>query len=410
MPAGKWITHRTFFCVVVGIMLVAFLLLPRTLAQHTNVPGVSSSQIDLGSCCPLTGLLAERGQQLQLGAQTYLQFVNEQGGISGRKIKLMQCDDHYDADSAITCFNSCLKEKVFAGAFFVGSAAIGKYVRMADTTRMPMLGFCSGSASIYESHPSVFVLRRGYADEIKQQVRELCGHRGIKRIAVIYQNDARGAVVRESAIQTLSGYGVRPVTEASYSRNAGEIEEAYRTVKQAKPQAVLLGVNAEALKALIKRKLEDNWQTLFVAESVADDYLEELGKAADGTILTQVVPLLSEEQLPAVKLFNRLHAKYAGKTPPANTAFESFLNALVCVEALKHCGQNLTRQGFVQALESLHDLDIGAGANYRVNFSSGNHVGWPLSSIYFTVVRGGRLSRITEADWASLVKPVMEPK
>jgi ABC-type branched-subunit amino acid transport system substrate-binding protein len=408
MRAGQRITDGTVVSIVAVIILCALVLLSPSFAQQ--LAGVTASQIDIGSCCPLTGGLAERGHQLLLGAQTYLQYVNEQGGINNRKIKLTQCDDRYDPDSAISCFNTCLKEKMLAGAFFVGSAPIAKYVRMADATGMPLLGFCSGTASIYEAHQAVFVLRRSYADEVKAQVRELYGRCGLRRYAIVYQNDSLGAAVRESAIQALDGYGARPLVEASYSRSAPEIEEAYRVIKSARPQVVILGANAEALKALIKKKKSDHWQALFVGLSVADDYMEELGKSADGAIVTQVVPLLSDDQLPAVKLFNKLHAKYDAKVAATNTAFEAFLNAYVFAESLKRCGVTVTRQGLVAALESLHDFDIGAGPNFKVSFSHANHVGWPAGSVYFTIVRGGRLSKMTDSDWSAVVKSLVEIK
>jgi branched-chain amino acid transport system substrate-binding protein len=411
MPGGQPISHITLGYIVVGIILGTAWLLPQAYpSEVSTTTGVTASQIDIGSCCPLTGGLAERGHQLLLGAQTYLQYVNELGGINGRKVKLAECDDRYDPDSAISCFNSCLKDKTLAGAFFVGSAAIAKYVRMADANQMPLLGFCSGTASIYEPHPAVFVLRRSYADEVKEQVKELYGRCALRRFAIVYQSDSLGASVRESAIQALNGYGARPLVEASYSRNAPEIDEAYRVIKAAQPQVVILGANAEALKSLIRKKKDDNWQALFVGLSVADDYMEELGKSADGTIVTQVVPLLSDDQLPAVKLFNKLHAKYDAKTAATNTAFEAFLNACVFAESLKRCGATVTRQALVRALESLHDYDIGAGPNCKVNFSHANHVGWPSDSVYFTIVRGGKLSKMSNSDWTAVVKPVKDVK
>ena len=94
--------------------------------------GVTDTEISLGSCCSLTGALAERGHALTLGSNAYFSVYKRKRGLSGRKIKMNFCDDKYDGEQAITCFNTCLKDKVFAGAFFVGSAPIAKYVRMGE--------------------------------------------------------------------------------------------------------------------------------------------------------------------------------------------------------------------------------------------------------------------------------------
>jgi len=127
--------------------------------------GVTDSEILIGSCCSLTGALAERGAQLESGARSYLDSINKAGGVNGRKINLSVCDDKYDPEVAILDFNNCLKNKVFAGCFFFGSPPIAKYARMADSSRLPMFGFCSGTPSIYEPHPTLFVLRRSYREE-----------------------------------------------------------------------------------------------------------------------------------------------------------------------------------------------------------------------------------------------------
>jgi ABC-type branched-subunit amino acid transport system substrate-binding protein len=371
--------------------------------------GVTDNEVLIGSCCSLSGNLAERGHQLAIGAQSYLQSINEQGGVNGRKIKLSQCDDKYDPEAAIGCFNTCLKDKIFAGAFFVGSPPISKYVRMGDANHIPLLGFCTGTPVIYEQHGSDchhFILRRGYADEVDKQIKELYKNRGIRKFAIVYQSDAFGAAVRESALKALKGYGVQPVVEASYSRRTQDIEDAYKLLRQNHPEVVILGATSDAFKGLVKRKNDDKWNAVFVGLSVDDDYVGELGAAADGMILTQVVPLMDDHSLPAVKLFEKLHAKYEPGAQVAATAFEAFLNAEVLAEALKRSGHDLTRSGFVKALESMHGFDIGAGSEFKVSFSPSDHVGWPTGSVFLTIVKDGKPVVIHEADWKAALKSI----
>lgn len=377
---------------------------PAASQPDAGTIGVTENQVEIGSCCSLSGPLAERGHQLALGAQSYLQSLNEQGGINGRKVKLIQCDDRYDPEEAIGCFNTCLKDEVFAGAFFVGSPPISKYVRMAEVNSMPLIGFCTGTPIIYEPRPTIFVLRRGYADEVQKQITELYKHRGINKVAIVYQKDAFGAVVRKTALKTLKEYGLQPVVEASCSRRTQGINDAYNLLKQAHPQAVVMGVTADALKGLIKKKNEDKWNALFVGLSVDDDYVEDIGKAADGVVLTQVVPLMDDQSLPAVKNFEKLQAKYEPGAKAAATAFEAYLNAEVLADALKHAGRDLTRTSFVKALEAIRNLDIGAGPKFKVSFSTTNHTGWPADSVYFTIVKDGKVQLINETDWKAAVK------
>ena len=393
-----------------ALITSSLMLLLSTICSPLKAPaqdqgertGVTDTEISLGSCCSLTGALAERGHALTLGSNAYFSYINEKG-IFGRKIKMNFCDDKYDGEQAITCFNSCLKDKVFAGAFFVGSAPIAKYVRMGEVSKLPMMGFCTGTPVAYDFHPTEFVVRPGYAQEVEKQV-DMLWDMGIHRVAIIYQNDAFGAAIRRSAIQSLSQHSLTPVLEASYSRNSSEIDDAFKRVNEAKPEAVILGATSGALTAIIKKRDEAKWKQLVLAFSVASDYVGEMGKAADGVIVTQVMPL-PDSQLPTAELYNKCRKKYNPPgTPPNQTAFEAFVNAIVIVEALKRCGHDLTRDKFIKAMESLNNFDLGLGPNFKVSYSSASHNGLTSKAVYFTMVQDGKLVPLSAKEIKAVTK------
>jgi len=363
--------------------------------------GVTDTEVMIGSCAPTTGTLAERGNQLKIGATTYFSYINEKG-INGRKVKINFCDDHYDPEAAISCFSSCLKDKVFAGGFFVGSAPISKYVRMGEASRMPLFGFCTGTPLVYELHPTEFVVRAGYQDEVEKQIDELWNTHGIRKIAVIYQNDAFGAAIRENVLKNLKLFKAVPVVEASYSRSTSEIEDAVKRVTAANPEAVILGATSAALTAIVKKRDEEKWKSVCMAFSVDTDFLEPMGKAADGIVLTQVVPL-TDSKLPTADLYNKLRKKYTPTAQPNLTAFEAFINAMVLCEALKRAGRDLTRDNFIKAMESLNNFDTGLGPERKLFYSSANHTGWAAKSVYFTVMKDGKMVPLNEKDMKQLV-------
>jgi ABC-type branched-subunit amino acid transport system substrate-binding protein len=382
---------------------------PLLLAQKLDFPGdskertgVTDKEILIGSCNDQTGLLAERGAQLKIGANTLFNAVNDEGGINGRKIKLVVCDDKYDPDAAISCFNSCLKDKVFAGAFFIGSPPISKYVRMGDVEKMPMMGFCTGTPLVYEHSPYRFVLRPGYQDEIPRTVDALWSD-GIRKFAIIYQEDAFGAAIREPAIKALSKYQAVPVVEASYSRKSQEIDDAYKKIKAANPEVVICGATSTSFKALIQKKDADKWNVLFAGPAVDTDFAVELGKASDGVLLTQVVPPL-DEHLALVQKYNKLRKKYFPNSSMNATSLEAFQNAMVIVEGLKRAGKDLTRSNLISALESIHSFDTGAGSDWAVSFSPASHKGLSERAIYFAVMRNGNPVVLKPSELRSLIR------
>src|SRR5437868_8098060 len=88
--------------------------------------GVTSSEVLIGSCAALSGKDGFVGQQTVLGAKAYLDSVNAQGGVFGRKIKLLSYDHEYVPDKAIACFNRLIQEGVFASAFGTGTPTLAK--------------------------------------------------------------------------------------------------------------------------------------------------------------------------------------------------------------------------------------------------------------------------------------------
>lgn len=367
--------------------------------------GVTPTEVLIGSCIDQSGTLKERGQQIILGAHVYFESVNEHGGVNGRHIKLAVCDDHYDAETAITCFNTCLKGRVFAGAFFAGSAPASKYVRMGELDELPLLGFCTGAPMVYAFHPTRFIVRAGFADEVEKQIDTLWRDKGVRRIAVIYQNDAYGAAIRETVGISLQKYGSSAVAEASYPRETVDVDAAVKTVMDTRPQVVILGANSDALKAIIQKKTQNGWSTLFTTFSVGTDYLLDLGKAADGTVVTEIMPVM-DRRLPSVTMCEELCLKYAPQSKVNPDALEGFVNAMVIVEGLKRAGPDLTRSKFIHALESVHDMDLGLGPEFRLNYGPQMHHGLTSSSVHFEIMRGGKLFPMTDADWKLVLQPV----
>src|SRR4029077_8349048 len=72
-------------------------------ASGQTTPGVTDSQILIGSCSALEGPSHTLGTQQIKGAQAYLNLINDEGGVAGRKLKLVAFDDSYDPAKTETC-------------------------------------------------------------------------------------------------------------------------------------------------------------------------------------------------------------------------------------------------------------------------------------------------------------------
>jgi ABC-type branched-subunit amino acid transport system substrate-binding protein len=81
-------------------------------ARGQNPPGVTDKTIVIGSCSALDGPSHSLGVETVAGANTYFSLTNDEGGVNGRKLKLVAYDDSYDPAKTQVCFDHLLTDKV----------------------------------------------------------------------------------------------------------------------------------------------------------------------------------------------------------------------------------------------------------------------------------------------------------
>jgi branched-chain amino acid transport system substrate-binding protein len=380
---------------------ILVLLLVMPLRAQVATPGVTSTSIQLGSCSALSGPASFLGMQTQIGALAYLHMVNEQGGVYGREIDVSSFDDGYNPEQTSACFNRLLKQDVFAMGFFVGTPTAAKYVPLAEAAKIPVVGLFTGAQLLYQPFKKYIVnVRASYFDETRDQVDNLWQARGIRKIGVIYQDDAFGMAVLEGVQNALAAHQAKPVALGTFPRNTLNVEQGLKTVRAANPEAVILVGPYAPVAAILKQAHAAGWNPLFLTVSFVgtEALIHIAGSDAEGMIITQVVPPYDRSELPTVKLYLDALNKYMGGTEPNFVSFEGFVDAMVIVEGLKRAGPNLTREKFISGIESIHEQNVGLGQKFLLDYGPNRHNGF--DSVYATVVRSGRAVAIT--DWKNL--------
>jgi branched-chain amino acid transport system substrate-binding protein len=367
--------------------------------QGQAVPGVTEREILIGSCSALEGLSHFLGTETVTGAKAYLDMINDAGGVDGRKLKLISYDDSYDPAKTEACFNRLMEQKVFALAFFVGTPTAVKYVPMAESNKIPLVGLFTGAQTLYVPlRHWVVNVRASYFDETRAQMDGLWGTLGYKKIGVIYPEDPFGTTVLEGVKVALKAHGAEPVATASYQRQTSQVGGAIDTVRSANPEAVVLVGPANTVAPILKQSHAKGWKPLFLTVSFVgtDDLIQEAGPDAEGIVVTQVVPPYYLTELKTVALYRRTVSKYFPSAQPNFVSLEGFVDAMVLVEGLKRAGKELTREGLIRGIESIHERDIGLGPQLKLDYSAKDHKGF--DHVIPTVVRGGRAVPFT--DWS----------
>jgi ABC-type branched-subunit amino acid transport system substrate-binding protein len=388
---------RLSLAALVGIFV---LLISSYPLPAQNPPSVSEKEITIGSCSALEGPSQYLGTQTVAGARAYFESINEQGGVHGRKLRLISYDDSYDPTKAEDCFNRLQKQGVFALGFFVGTPTAVKYVPLAETNKIPLVGLFTGAQVLYTPFRHwVINVRAGYADETKEQIDGMWKTLGYKKIGVIYPDDAFGAAVLDGVKAALKEHQAQPVAIGSYPRQTSQAESAIQTVRAADPNAVVIVGPANTVAPIVKLAHGKGWSPLFVTVSFVgtDDLIKQAGTDAEGMVITQVVPPYYLTDLKTVALYRRTMTKYAPSEQPNFVSLEGFVDAMVLAEGLKRAGKELTRDGLIRGIESMHDFDIGLGPQLKLEYSPRDHKGF--EHVIPTVVRGGRAVPFT--DWST---------
>jgi branched-chain amino acid transport system substrate-binding protein len=394
--------RRSFGTYLAGMAVVFFCLTGPARGLREGA-GITESTIRIGSCSALEGPASFLGMQMTIGARAYFGAINEQGGVHGRKIDLETANDSYDPEMVHGCFERLMEENVFAGAFFVGTPTAVKYIPLAETDKFPIVGFFTGAQVLYEPPKRyIFNVRASYFDETREQVDGLWEELGVRKIGVLYQDDAFGKAVLDGVRRALEKHHSAPAGLGTFPRNTLDVAEGIKAVRATNPEAVVLVGPYAPVAAILKQAHAEKWHPRFLTVSFVgtEGLLRAAPEDSEGIIITQVVPPYDRTDLPTVKLYREALQKYMGNTPPSFISLEGFVDAMVLTDALEHAGKDLTREKLVAAVESLHNEDVGLGAKSLLKFSPTNHKG--LDVVYTTVVHQGRPIVVT--DWKQLPK------
>ena len=370
-------------------------------AKAQTAPGVTEKEIAIGSCAALEGPSSGLGRQTVAGAKAYFSMINDEGGVHGRKLRLISYDDSYDPAKTQACFDRLLADKVFALGFFVGTPTALKYLPLAEENKIPIVGLFTGAQTLYTPlRHWVVNVRASYFDETREQIDGVWKALGYKKIGVIYPDDAFGTAVLEGVKEALKAHEAEPAAVASYQRQTARADAAISSVRAANPQAVVVVGPPNTVAPILKQAHAAGWKPLFLTVSFVgtDELITGAGADADGMVVTQVVPPYYLTDLKSVAQYRRALAQYFPSERPNFVSLEGFVDALVLVEGLKRAGKDLTREGLIRGIESIHQLDVGLGPQLKLDYSAKDHKGF--DHVIPSVIRSGRPVPFT--DWASV--------
>ena len=342
-------------------VLLALFSLGAFFSHAQAEPGISSTEIKIGTSIDLTASIKEIGNAFVDGSTVVFDAVNKSGGIHGRKIKWVVFNDSYKPETALANVKKLVdQENVFLLYGNSGTALIKASMPTMEKAKVPLILPATGSDYVRRPHRSlVFTLRVDYQQEAEHLTGFLVKKRGIKEIGVIHQDDGFGVSGVTGIAKALADNGLKLHSQAKYPRLTTDVTAAVATIQKAKPKAVFLQTTPEAGLEIVKRLRTQEYKPIFISSSILGAlYVRDtIKEAGDDFYVTDALPLLTPEKYPVVKEY--IDAIGARGKPVHPFGLEGYLSAKILVEALKRAGPKPTRAALVNALETLKEYDLG---------------------------------------------------
>lgn len=350
------------------LLLAAMFPSLNALAQF----GVSADSITLGQSAAFSGPAKDLGVEMRDGALLAFNEFNRQGGAHGRKIKLISYDDGYEPDRAVANTKKLINDdKVFALFGAVGTPTSKAVLPIFTEAKVPYFGAFSGAELLRSPfNRYIFNVRASYYDETERIVEHLITL-GRNKIGVLYQNDAYGQAGLAGVERALRKRKLEIAVKATIERNSSEVSAAVKQMNTAGPQAVVMIGAYDGIAAFVKAMKQAGSNTEFHNVSFVGSIslAKALGADGAGVAISQVVPSPFDQTVPIVKEYQRL-MKAAGGTGYSFTSLEGYIAARVFIEGLKRAGKNLSREGFIDALEGMRNVNLDG---FHIAFSPQNH-------------------------------------
>ncbi|HEY3247369.1 MAG TPA: ABC transporter substrate-binding protein [bacterium] len=384
---------KTVSRIVLAIALMAALS-AATMAQ-TQERGVTATEIVIGTSQPLSGGAAFWGVPVTGGMDAWIKFINDGGGINGRKLRLVALDDGYLPPRAVVNVRELVdRVGIFALVGLLGSAnafAVRDFVVENQVIWVNPLADANMWAG-FRNKRSLFVTYVSYVDEGRLLTDYAAKNLGVKTVAVFYQNDLFGQKGLLGVKRGAAAAKIKVVAAVPYELTDREFGAHAVKLRESGADAVVIYANPTA-GALVVRGMTQIGFTpkLLSTSALADPAMFALaGDAWNGVTLAAYFPLPGtdpkvDETLATITRINPALARQPFNAVAGVAFLEPFL------EGLRRAGPNLTRSSFIAAMETLRNWN--GNVIRDVTFGPDRRQG--ITKLYIIRSENGRYIRLT---------------
>jgi branched-chain amino acid transport system substrate-binding protein len=373
-----------------GISILALAM--ASSAALAQQQGVTKDEIVLGTIQDLSGPLAAYGKAVRQGMALRVDEINEQGGIHGRKLRLIAEDNGYDPKKAVLAAQKLVnQDKVFIVAGHMGTAQNNAAMPIQFEKNIVNYLPVTAAREMYEPLNRLkYSFAVTYYDQMRTWLPKLVKDKSAKKVCAIYQDDEFGLEVLRGAEAGLKSIGMELAERTSYKRGATDFSSQVAKMKGSGCDLVVLGTIIRETIGTIAEARKTGFNPTFLGSSAAyTELIHKLGgKAMDGMYATMgaQVPYLDEASQPLRFWATKYKTKF-GDDPTVFSAY-GYMIVDTFAQAAQKAGTNLSTDSFIKAMDA-SSLPADVFGSAPMTFSATKRLGSDAS----------RLSQIADGKW-----------
>jgi branched-chain amino acid transport system substrate-binding protein len=358
---------------------------------------LAQEPIRVGAFLSVTGPASFLGDPELKTLEMYVERINAEGGVLGRKLQLFAYDDAGDAEKARTFAKRLLEQDkvdVIVGGSTTGTTMAS--VQLVEQAGVPFVSL-AGAVVIVEPVKK-WVFKTPHTDRMAcDKIFVDMKARGLTKAALISGSGGFDKSMRGECLKVAPNHGVQVVADETYGASDTDMTAQLTKIKGSGAQAVLNAGFGQG-PAIVTRNYRQVGVTmpLYQSHGVASkEYVKLSGEAAEGVRLPAAALLVSDllpgndPQKPVVTAYrNAYESKY--KSEVSTFGGHAYDGLMLAVGAIKAAG-GTERAKVRDALESTRGY-VGTGG--VVNMSATDHMGLDLSAFRMLEVRNGNWSLV----------------
>ena len=354
-------------------------------ARAENAPGVTDTEIKIGQTMPYSGPASAYGVIGKTEA-AYFKMINEQGGVNGRKINLISLDDGYSPPKTVEQIRRLVEQEQVACTFnTLGTAPNASIRQYLNDNKVPQL-FVSTGASMFadpEHFPWTIGYNPNYQTEARIYGKHILATKPDAKIGVLYQNDGFG---KDYLIGLKDALGAEHagmlVKEASYETSEPTVNSQVVTLQGAGADVFIIAATPKFAAQAIRKSFDLGWAAVRYLSNVSPSIATVLKPAGLEKSKGLITAYYGKDPTDGrwkddagLKEWKDFTTKYmsAVEFSDANATY-GFGAAQTLVQALKQCGNDLSRDNILRQATNIKDLELPMLLpGMKINTSSTNY-------------------------------------